>query len=46
MKNYAEADFGKKDKHLFPHLGEYRKGYSTQTALISMREKWKLSIDK
>ena len=34
------------DKHLSPHLCEYRKGYSTQTALISMLEKWKLSIDK
>ena len=34
------------DKHLSPHLCGYRKGYSTQTALISMPEKWKLSIDK
>ena len=33
------------DKHLSPHLCGYRKGYSTQTALISMLEKWKLSID-
>ena len=32
------------DKHLSPHLYGYRKGYSTQTALISMLEKWKLSI--
>ena len=34
------------DKHLPPHLCGYRKGYSTQTALRSMLEKWKLSIDK
>ena len=27
------------DKHLFPHLCGYRKGYSTQTTLISMLEK-------
>ena len=33
------------DKHLSPHLCGYRKGYGTQTALISMLEKWKLSID-
>ena len=33
------------DKHLSPHLCGYRKGYSTQTALISMLEKWKLFID-
>ena len=32
-------------KHLSPHLCGYRKGYSTQTAQISMLEKWKLSID-
>ena len=32
-------------KHLSPHLCGYRKGYSAQTALISMLEKWKLSID-
>ena len=32
-------------KYLSPHLCRYRKGYSTQTALISMLEKWKLSID-
>ena len=29
--------------HLSPHLCGYRKEYSTQTALISMLEKWKLS---
>ena len=32
-------------KHLSPHLCGYRRGYSTQTALISMLEKWKLSIN-
>ena len=33
------------DKYLSPQLCGYRKGYSKQTALISMLEKWKLSID-
>ena len=33
------------DKHLSPHLCGYRKGYSTQTALTSMLEKLKLTID-
>ena len=33
------------DKHLSIHLCGYRKGYSTQTPLISVLEKWKLSID-
>ena len=33
------------DKHVSPHLCGYRKGYSTQIALISMLGKWKLSID-
>ena len=33
------------EKHLSPHLFGYRKGYSTQTALTSIPEKWKLSID-
>ena len=32
-------------KHLSPHLCGYKKGCSTQTALTSMLEKWKLSID-
>ena len=32
-------------KHLSPHLCGYGEGYSIQTALISMLEKWKLSID-
>ena len=33
------------DKHLFPHLCGSRKRYSTQNALISMLEKWKVCID-
>ena len=33
------------DKHLSPQLCGCGKGYSTQTALISMLEKWKLFID-
>ena len=33
------------DKHLSTHSCGYRKGYSTQTALISMLEKWKFSLD-
>ena len=33
------------DKHLSPHLCGYRKGCSTQTALTSMLEKLKLSVD-
>ena len=33
------------DKHLSPHFYRYRKGYSTQTALIYMLEKWELFID-
>ena len=33
------------DIYLSPLLCGYRKGYSTQTALISILEKWKLSID-
>ena len=32
------------DNHLCPRLCGYRKGYSTQTSLTSMLEKWKLSI--
>ena len=43
--NYAEAEFRVHRQVLSPHLCGYRKGYSTQTALISMLEKWKLSID-
>ena len=33
------------DKHLSPHLCGCRKGHSTQAALISMLERWKLSVD-
>ena len=33
------------DKNLSSHFCGYRKGYSTQQALISMLEKWKLSKD-
>ena len=33
------------DKHLSSHLCGYRKGHSTQTALIPMLEKLKLSMD-
>ena len=33
------------DKHLYPHFCGYRKGYSIQTTLISMLEKWKLPVD-
>ena len=33
-------------KHILsPHLCGHRKGYSTQTALIFILEKWRLSID-
>ena len=28
-----------------PHLCGFRKGYTTQMVLISMHEKWKLSVD-
>ena len=34
------------EDYLSPYLCGYRKGYSTQTALISMIEKWKASLDK
>ena len=33
------------EKHLSPHLCGQRKEYSTQTARVSIVEKWKLSID-
>ena len=33
-----------KGKHLSPNLCGYRKGYSTQATVISMLEKWQLSI--
>ena len=33
------------DQYLSPHLCRHRKGYSTQTTLISELEQWKLYID-
>ena len=33
------------EKHLSPYLCGYRKGYSSQYALLAMIEKWKLSLD-
>ena len=34
------------EKYLSPHLCGYRKGYSSQQALISLIENWKKSLDK
>ena len=34
------------DKYLSRHLSGYRKGYSAQHALISLLERWKLSLDQ
>ena len=34
------------DTYLSPYLCGYRKGYSTQHALLSLLEKWKQSLDK
>ena len=34
------------DKYLSPYLCGYRKGYNAQHALISLIEKWKISLDK
>ena len=34
------------DKHLSPYLCGYRKGFSTQHALISLLERWKQTLDK
>ena len=34
------------DKHLSPLLCGYRKGFNTQTALLSLFEKWKSALDK
>ena len=34
------------DKHLSPYLCGYRKGYSAQHALISLLEKWKVTLDE
>ena len=33
------------EKHLSPFLCGYRKGYSSQYALLAMIERWKLSVD-
>ena len=33
-------------KHLSPFLCGYRKGFNTQTALLSALEKWKSTLDK
>ena len=34
------------EKNLTPFLCGYRKGFSTQTALLGLVEKWKASLDK
>ena len=34
------------DKHILPFLCGYRKGFNTQTALLSLLEKWKSTLDK
>ena len=34
------------DAHLSKHLCAYRKGFNTQTALLSLIEKWKSMLDK
>ena len=34
------------ENYLSPNLCGYRKGYSTQHALVSLIEKWRVSIDK
>ena len=39
MKDYI-------DKHLYPYLCGYRKGFNAQYALTSMIEKWKTWLDK
>ena len=33
------------EKHLSPYLCGYRKGYNSQYALLTMIEKWKMSVD-
>ena len=33
------------DRHLSPYLCGYRKGYSSQYALLAMIEQWKMSVD-
>ena len=50
LKNYRPRIMQKQileyiGKHLSPQFCGYRKGYSNQTALTSMLEKWKLCID-
>ena len=37
---------GYMDAHLSKHLCGYRKGFNTQTALLSLIEKWKSILDK
>ena len=37
---------GYKEKFLSPFLCDYRKGFSTQYALLSLTEKWKLCLYK
>ena len=34
------------EQNLSPFLCGYRKGFSTQTALLGLVEKWKASLDK
>ena len=34
------------DTHLSPYLCGYRRGYSTQQALLSLLERWKYTLDK
>ena len=34
------------NEFLSPYLCDYRKGFSTQQALLSLIEKWKNSLDK
>ena len=34
------------DKHLSPFLCGYKKGFTTQTALLALLEKWKSTLDK
>ena len=33
-------------KHLSPYLCGYREGFNIQTALLSLLEKWKSTLDK
>ena len=34
------------DKYLYKYMFGYRKGYSTQHALLTLLEKWRISLDK